>query len=806
MLYPKNFEEKIGFDQIRQLIKDECNGIIGKNFVDKIRFSDKIDIIAKLTGQVEEFRKILVEGEEFPNQYFYDLNESLSKAAIENAFLIEEEFQNLKLSLSTLLQCLSFFAAKDVKKYPHLKELCADILIDKNLVKKIEQVIDDRSKVRDNASPKLREIRMSLLSEQSRLRKSLDSILKSLKGQNLVNDDVNLTIREGRMVIPLAAEYKRRIKGFVHDTSASGQTVYIEPEEVLNINNEIRELEYAERHEVIRILIELTTTIRPHIPALKKGYLVLGIIDFIRAKARFALKINAIQPELVKQPYMDWRNAYHSLLYYSFSKIGKTVVPLSIKLDENNRILLISGPNAGGKSVCLKTVGLTQYMLQCGLLIPVEEGSKAGIFDKIFIDIGDEQSIESDLSTYSSHLKNMKHFLQFGDKKTLCLIDEFGTGTDPQFGGAIAEAVLEKLNLQQIFGVITTHFTNLKLFAETTKGIENGAMRFDTKNLEPLFMLEIGKPGSSFALEIAQKIGLSKELIGLAKERIGSDKTDMEKLLRDLEVEKRFFRERNKENELEKERLQRLTAEYEKLTHFINSNRKQLLNEAKEEAKKVVKEANQKIEAAIRDIKESAADKDLTKLIRKDLEDFKQALKPEIVPILEDKNRKNKEEDDEITVIGGEIGEGDYVQLDGSNTVGRVISINKKDVSVAIGELKSNIKLNRLVKISRKEFRQKDIVIQNRGYGLDMVEKQANFSFDIDVRGNRVEEVLPKIENFIDNAVMLGYNQVRIVHGKGDGILRQVIRETLRKYKQVRSTEDEHADRGGAGITVVNLV
>jgi DNA mismatch repair protein MutS2 len=802
MLYPKNFEEKIGFDQVRQLIKDECNGSIGRNFVDKIRFTDKLDIITKLTGQVEEFRQILIEGEMFPNQYFYDVSEYLTKAAIENSYLTEDEFQNLKLSLATLVQCVAFLNNKDLKRFPHLKELAAEVQIDKNLIKKIDQIIDERSKVRDNASPRLKEIRMLLVSEQSRLRKTLDSILRSLKAQSLVNDDTNLTIREGRMVIPLAVEYKRRIKGFIHDTSATGQTVFIEPEEVLDINNEIRELEYAERHEVIRILIELTTIIRPAIPALKKGYLFLGIIDFIRAKARFALKINAIQPQFVNKPYMDWRNAYHTLLYYTFSQIKKTVVPMSIRIDEKNRILLISGPNAGGKSVCLKTIGLTQYMLQCGLLIPVEEGSTVGVFDKIFIDIGDEQSLENDLSTYSSHLKNMKHFLQFGDKKTLCLIDEFGTGTDPQFGGAIAEAVLEKLNGQQVYGVITTHFTNLKIFADHTEGIENGAMRFDTKNLEPLFQLEIGKPGSSFALEIAQKIGLSKDLTTLAKSKIGKDKTDMEKLLRDLEVEKRYFKERNREIEEERQRLAKQMAEYNKLTEFINRNRKQMLNEAKEEAKKVVKEANQKIEMAISEIKNANADKETTKQVRKNLEEFKQNLKPEIIQNPQDKNINAE---DEITVIGGEIKEGDYVQLDGTNTVGRVISINKKDVSVAIGELKSNIKISRLVKINRKEFRQKDIVLQNHNFGLDLTEKMANFTMDIDVRGNRVEEVLPKITTFIDNALMLGYSQVRIIHGKGDGILRQVIRQDLRKFKQVKSTEDEHVDRGGAGITVINL-
>jgi DNA mismatch repair protein MutS2 len=803
MLYPKNFEEKIGFDQIRLLIKEECNGSIGKAFVDKIRFSSQADIIKKLTGQAEEFRKLLIEGQEFPNQYFYDLSEALQKASIENAFLTETEFQDLKLSLSTLLQCLNFLNSRDEKRFPQLKELCEGVAVDKNILKKIEQTIDDRGKMRDNASPKLKEIRSTILSEESRLRKVLDSILRGLKSQSLVADDANLTIREGRMVIPLAVEYKRRIKGFVHDTSSSGQTVFIEPEEALDINNEIRELGYAERHEVVRILIELTNQLRPHIPNLKRGYAFLGIVDFIRAKARFALKINAIQPEIIAKPFMDWRNAYHTLLLHHFSQIGKTVVPLSLQLDEGNRILLISGPNAGGKSVCLKTVGLTQYMLQCGLLIPVDEGSKAGVFENLFIDIGDEQSLENDLSTYSSHLKNMKHFLQWGESKTLALIDEFGTGTDPQFGGAIAEAVLEKLNKQQIFGVITTHFTNLKIFAENTQGIENGAMRFDTQNLEPLFQLEIGKPGSSFALEIAQKIGLPKEITTVAKGKIGKDKTDMEKLLKDLEIEKKYFREKNKEMQEEQSRLNRLTEEYNKLTSFVTQNKKQLMNEAKEEAKKIVQAANQKIEAAIREIKESSADKELTKLVRKDLETYKQNLKPEVIEL---QTPKKEEDEDEITELGGEIGEGDYVKIVDTNTVGRVMSVNKKDATVAIGDLKSTIKLSRLVRIKRKEFRQQDSFVNYRNNnGIDMNEKMSTFTFEIDVRGNRVEEVLPKITQFIDNAIMLSYQELRILHGTGNGVLRNVIREQLKKYKEVRSVQDEHADRGGAGITIVNL-
>lgn len=804
MLYPKNFEDKIGFDKIRQQLAEWCSGPLGRAFVQRMRFSERYDVVHKLQSQTEEFRKLLAAGETFPEGNFLDVSESLQKAAIEGAFLSEEEFFDLRLSLGTLHKCLEIIAKKDDKEIPHLKELSGGLAIDKFLLAEIERVIDERGQVRDNASPELRDIRGSILREQASVRKKIEQILRSLKAEGVASDEAQLTVREGRIVIPLPVEYKRRIKGFVHDTSASGQTVFIEPAEVLEINNEIRELMAEERREIVRILTRLTARLRPHVEDLKKGYFFLGLMDFIRAKARFAMHFNAIFPELHKKPMLQWIGARHPLLQQHLQEVGRNIVPLNIRLDDNNRILLISGPNAGGKSVCLKTTGLLQYMLQCGIPIPVEEGSRAGIFQHLFIDIGDEQSIDNDLSTYSSHLKNMKAFLQLADNQSLCLIDEFGTGTEPQFGGAIAEAILEQLNERKVYGVITTHYANLKFYAENTPGIINGAMRYNVEALEPLFELEIGKPGSSFALEIAQKIGLPRVVTQSARQKVGKDKIDIEKLLKDLEIEKQFYKEKNDLLQTEKQLLAKTQAEYNRLRDFIETNRKQLINEAKAEAKRIVQEANQKIENTIRQIREQQAEKESTKQLRQELETFSRQLQPEEIKTI---SKPANVEQSEIEPDDSPIEVGDYIRLKGTETVGEVVAVKGKEVSIVIGELKSTVKINRLEKISRKSYRQlmPEKAAPSSNVGIDLNEKMSHFSFDLDVRGKRAEEALTEVSQFIDDAIMLSHQHLRIVHGKGDGILRTLIRDHLRKYKEVLRLEDEHADRGGAGITLVTL-
>ncbi|WP_407654621.1 endonuclease MutS2 [Catalinimonas niigatensis] len=797
MLYPKNLEDKIGFDSVRELVKSHCSSTLGTAYVDKMNFSDDFSLISKLLAQTEEFRKILVQEESFPSAHYIDVNAHLDKAKIPGTFLTEEEFHELQLSLDTIFRCLKFFKEDEEDAYPELKKLGDFISLDPNLLKSIGRIIDEKGHMRNNASKDLQDIRRMLQSEQVRLRKVLDQILRQARQQGFTPEDASLTVRGGRMVIPVLAEYKRRIKGFIHDESATGQTVYLEPAEVLEINNEIRDLEYRERREIVRILISLTDEVRPHIRALKSAYNFLGMIDFIRAKARFGLRFDASCPSLEKKSLLEWHMARHPLLQMSLEQQGRKIVPLTVKLDDEQRILIISGPNAGGKSVCLKTVALLQYMLQCGMLVPMADHSRAGIFKNIFIDIGDEQSLENDLSTYSSHLTNMDYFLKFTDRRSLILIDEFGTGTEPQFGGAIAEAILEQLNALQTFGIITTHYTNLKQFANEAPGVVNGAMRFDAEKLEPLFQLEIGKPGSSFALEIAQKIGLPQQVLERAKEHIGVEKVEFDKMLSELETEKNKFQSLNQDLNAKEKRLTTLSKEYEELKAYIDGQRKQLINEAKREAQTLLRDTNQRIEATIRSIKENKAEKEATRTARKELEELKTQLQPVKVAPTRTETLEREE---------GEIREGDAIRVKDNGALGEVIQIKGKQAEILIGSLKSNIKLKRLEKVSRKSL--KKVLPETKSYSaasMDLNKKLVDFSTNLDIRGKRAEEALPTLENFVDDASMFGMQELRIIHGKGNGILREIVRDYLHRHERVAQVQDEHVERGGAGVTIVRL-
>ncbi|WP_019990595.1 endonuclease MutS2 [Rudanella lutea] len=806
MLYPNTLEQKLGFDKIRELLKQACISPLGQDYVDKIRFTDNHSLIDKLLRQTAEFKQIVQYETEFPQSNYIDVREQLTKARIEGLALTEEDFFDLKLALKTAQACLTFLAKSEEgraggRQFPFLKELAGPVALDPHLVNSLDRIIDDRGRVRDSASPELARIRKQIIAEQAHLRKQLDSILRQARQNGWIPDDMSLTVREGRLVIPVAAEHKRKIKGIVHDESNTGQTVFLEPAEVFDANNEIRELEYAERREIFRVLLDLTNTLRPHLEGLKKAVNFLAQIDFIRAKARLALQIGAEMPTLHNRPFVNWTDVRHPLLFLSLQKTeGKKVVPLTARLDENGRILIISGPNAGGKSIALKTFGLVQYMLQCGLLVPMADFSEMGVFQNLFIDIGDEQSLENDLSTYSSHLTAMKQFMVGANKRTLFLIDEFGTGTEPGLGGAIAEAILEDLNKSGAYGVINTHYTNLKVFADKTDGLVNGAMRFDSEHLEPLYQLEIGRPGSSFALEIAQKIGLPKGVINRAKEKLGTQQVNFEKLIKELDIEKKVFAEKNIEVGINQRKLAQQLAEYTALKTKLDNEQKQLLNDAKQKAKALVQEANQRIENTIREIREVKADKEITREIRQELQQFEQkALKPEVVAA----PAKPKEEYESAT---GPIGAGDYVRIQGQTAVGQVLAIRGKDAEISIGDLKSNVKLNRLEKVSRRVFKEAVGETEKpRMQGMDLNEKMMNFSFNLDIRGKRGEEAITEVDQFFDNALMLGYPELRIVHGKGDGILRNLVRTHLRRYKQVARMEDEHADRGGAGVTIVKM-
>ncbi|CAG5069465.1 Endonuclease MutS2 [Dyadobacter sp. CECT 9623] len=801
MLYPNTLEQKLGFDKLRERLKEACISTLGQAFVEKIKFSENFTLVEKLVSQTAEMQRILEMGENFPSQNYIDATPYLKRAAIEGMLLTQAEFSDLKASLQTIKLCIRFFENQEPESYPILGEYSRNIRVDKAITDAIDRIIDDRGQIRDSASSELSRIRKRLISEQAGIRKKLDTILKSARSSGWIGDDVSLTVRNGRMVIPVAAEHKRKVKGFIHDESATGQTVFIEPTDVFESNNEIRELEYEERREINRILLELTSQLRPYVPDLQKAYGFLGLMDFLRAKAKLAAEMNAINPPFTNRQFIDWRNARHPLLHLSFQKQGKKVVPLNIELNEKQRILIVSGPNAGGKSVSLKTVGLIQYMFQCGLLVPVEEGSSMGFFQNIFIDIGDEQSLENDLSTYSSHLTNMRHFLTVSNRRTLFLIDEFGTGTEPGLGGAIAESILENLVKSGAYGVINTHYTNLKVLADKTDGLVNGAMRFDGEHLEPLYQLEIGRPGSSFAFEIASKIGLPEAVVNRAKEKLGKQQVNFEKLLKELDIERRVFAEKNIEVGIKERKLAKQLSDYTALKENLENNEKKIVNEAKQKAKNLISDANQLIENTIREIKENKAEKEKTKTVRTTLETFgkKNLALEEVVETAPAEEIYEPE--------GGDIVPGSYVRILGQTAIGEVLAIRGKDIEIRIGDLKSTVKLNRLEKVSNKTYRAAtgEKKVKTVAKGVDLNERMLNFSFNLDMRGKRGEEALGLVDQFMDNAIMLGYDELRIVHGKGDGILRTLVRNHLRGYSQVRDMQDEHSDRGGAGVTIVKL-
>jgi DNA mismatch repair protein MutS2 len=795
MIYPDNLEEKLGFDQIRQRLATYCLSASGAKWIDRMRFSADIDFIRILLKQSLEFRQILEKGEGFPAQYFYDGEDWLKRIALEGNYLEADELLRLSQSLETILAARNFLI-KSKEFYPQLHKLSEPVTITAKIPQHILQRIDDKATVKDSASPDLGRIRKKLRDEQNRLRKLADQLFRNAVAEKWVPEGALPTLREGRLVIPIQAEHKRKLKGFILDESATGQTVFMEPAEMLDVNNEIRDLEHSEKREVIRILKELTEILRQELPAISQSFQFLSQIDFIRAKAKFAIEIQADHPVMEGRPEMTWYTARHPLLFLSLSKSppsekGKReVVPLNISLDAVSRLLLVSGPNAGGKSVALKTVGLLQYMVQCGLLIPVSDKSRVGIFHDIFLDIGDQQSIENDLSTYSSHLKNMAAFIQHAGDRSLVLMDELGSGTDPNFGGAIAQAVLQALLKKRVWGVATTHYYNLKLFAGQHQGITNAAMRFDDKNLVPLYVLDIGKPGSSFALEIARKTGLPSQTLEEAEKLVGKDLAGFETLVRNLEKDRQELHEKIQRLEKQEAQLKQSLQKYQSLSSDLETRKKEIITKAKEQASELLKETNREIEKTIRHIRENNAERKETLKVRKGLETLSQRV---AAPKAEKKEKSNEP-----------ISEGDQVRIVGQEGSGIVLSIKGKTASVQFGELKSLINLLSLEKITGTPEREPG-TRSRTSTGINIHEKQASFNSTLDVRGKRVEEVVPLLDQFMDTALLLGQGEVKILHGKGEGVLRKVIREQLRRYNQVASVSDEHVERGGDGITVIVL-
>ena len=845
MIYPQNFEQKIGFDQIRQLLKEKCLSTLGEERVTNMVFSDRFNEVEERLDQVTEFVRILQEEDNFPAQYFFDVRPSLKRIRVEGMYLDEQELFDLRRSLETIRDIVRFLQKSENEEeeettspYPCLKRLAGDITVFPQLIGKINGILSPYGKIKDNASAELARIRRELASTMGSISRSLNSILRNAQSEGVVDKDVTPTMRDGRLVIPVAPALKRKIKGIVHDESASGKTVFIEPAEVVEANNRIRELEGDERREIIRILMEFSNLLRPSIPDVLLSYEFLAEIDFIRAKALFSEQITGLKPAFENKQVIDWTMAVHPLLQLSLAKHGKKVIPLDIELDEKQRILIISGPNAGGKSVCLKTVGLLQYMLQCGLLIPMHERSHAGIFSNIFIDIGDEQSIEDDLSTYSSHLTNMKIMMKNCNERSLILIDEFGGGTEPQIGGAIAEAVLKRFNQKQTFGVITTHYQNLKHFAEDHDGVVNGAMLYDRHLMQALFQLQIGNPGSSFAVEIARKIGLPEDVISDASEIVGSEYINADKYLQDIVRDKRYWEGKRQTIRQREKHMEETIARYQTEIEELQKSRKEILQKAKEEAEQLMQEANARIENTIRTIKEAQAEKEKTRQIRQELNDFRESLDTltakeqeekiarKIEKLKEKQNRKKEKKankNQENTLSAQALAEqqakkeaerlaaivpGSYVKIKGQTSVGEVLEINGKKAIVAFGSIKTTVKLDRLERTNAQP-KQADISTKSTYISSQtqdsMYEKKLNFKQDIDVRGMRGDEALQAVTYFIDDAILVGMSRVRILHGTGTGILRTLIRQYLQTVPGVSHFADEHIQFGGAGITVVDL-
>ena len=849
MIYPQNFEGKIGFGDIRRLIKGNCLSTLGTEMVDNMAFSDDATTINEWMLQVKEFRRLQEEDDDFPLQYFFDVRIAVAKLRLENVHIEINDLFDLRRSLDTIHNIVKFLCRtengeaisdeNEKAKYPALQRLTEGVLTFPKIVQRIDQILDKFGKMRDDASPELSSIRRELSHTEGSISRTLHSILRTAQSEGLVDKDVAPTIRDGRLVIPIAPGLKRKIKGIVHDESASGRTVFIEPSEVVEANNRIRELEASERREIIRILTEITKEIRPHVKDILQSYRFLAIIDFIRAKAEFAEQTNAIEPTVENYPHIDWIRAIHPLLQQSLEKQGKKVVPLDIILNNDQRILIISGPNAGGKSVCMKTVGLLQYMLQCGVSIPISERSTTGIFKNIMIDIGDEQNIENDLSTYSSHLLNMKNMMKNANAQTLLLIDEFGGGTEPQIGGAIAESVLKQFCERQAFGVITTHYQNLKHFADNHPNVANAAMLYDRHEMQALFKLSIGQPGSSFAIEIARKIGLPEAVIKDASEIVGSDYIQSDKYLQDIVRDKRYWENKRQTIHQREKDIERTISRYEENLSDIERRRKEILGKAKQQAEELLQESNKRIENVIKEIRENQAEKEETKRIREELRTFKSEVENidskandediarKIAQIQARKERKAKRKEEKAHQAGQPLQQnisipekkkqeditiGSTVRIKGLTSVGKVESINGKMATVIFGDMRTKLRLERLERCEKQEKTETNNKHENlQSYSISKDTRDAidsrkiNFKQDIDVRGMRGEEALNAITYFIDDAILLGVSRIRILHGKGNGILRQIIRQYLGTVPNVTHFADEHVQFGGAGITVVDI-
>lgn len=826
MIYPSNFELRVGFDRIREAVMSRCTMLSAREVIAREGFTRSRCEVERRLALADEMRLLISMETGVAIGEQEDLQAIVEKIRVEGSYLTVEEAVTLLRGLRSAAVIVGFILSRKDRSYPMLKAITEGVTIFPELQRSIERVVDETGEVRSSASPELQDIRRAIREHEGQVAKRLQQVLQRAKAQGIVEADAMISIRDGHAVIPVAAANKRKLSGFIHDESATGRTFYIEPVEVVELNNELRELEYAEKREVVRILTELTAVLRLDVDGIARIEEYLTTIDALRAKARWALDNGAVRPIISTEGRLLLRKARHPLLEQTLKEQGKAIVPLDMELNAERRILVISGPNAGGKSVCLKTTGILQYMVQCGFLVPVLENSEFPLFDSLMIDIGDQQSLENDLSTYSSHLVNMKAMLQEASEHTLILIDEFGSGTEPTIGGAISESILERFVERRAYGVITTHYANIKYFASRNEGVANGAMAFDVKNIQPLFSLEMGKPGSSFAIEVARKIGLPEEIVRKAMDKAGEDHINLEKQLREIARDKRYWAEKRDRIRVTDRKVEQLEQTYSDRLQSIKDERKEILDKARKEAEELIAEANRQIENTIRTIRESQAEKELTRLARKELESFaggvddaRSAQDDRIEREMERlarrrERREQRAENRERGIEQPKVAEhkpqvievGTKVKMEGQTVPGVVESIKGKRAQVTFGNMRIMVELARLRAVSGAEYREATRPTTARTVvSVDIRERKLNFRDTIDVRGMRAVEALEAVEDLVDDALMVGVSSVTILHGKGTGALKEEIRRYLRTVKDVATIADDHADRGGAGITLVTF-
>ena len=830
MIYPSNFEQRVGFDRIREQIMELCSMESAREIIGGEGFTRSRRDIEERLSLADEMRLVISmePGAEIGEQD--DLRAIVDKVAVEGSYLMVEECATLLRGLRSAASIVRFLLSRREGSYPRLRAMTSRVEVFPELQQAIERVIDDKGEVRSSASEELSSIRRSIREHEGLVSKRLQQVLQRAKASGIVDADAMISIRDGHAVIPVAAANKRKIAGFIHDESATGRTFYVEPVEVVELNNELRELEYAEKREIVRILTELTATLRTQIEGLVRIEEYLTRIDALRAKARWAIANGAVKPIISTEGRLLLRKARHPLLQQTLRSQHKEIVPLDMELNAERRILVISGPNAGGKSVCLKTTGILQYMVQCGFLVPTLENSEFPLFESLMIDIGDQQSLENDLSTYSSHLVNMRAMLDEASERTLILIDEFGSGTEPTIGGAISESILERFVERKAYGVITTHYANIKYFASRNEGVANGAMAFDVRNIMPLFSLEMGKPGSSFAIEVARKIGLPEDIVRKAMDKAGEGHINLEKQLREIARDKRYWAEKRDRIRVTDRKVEQLEQTYTDRLQGIKDERREILERARKEAEEMIAEARRTIENTIRTIRESQAEKEITRLARKEMETFVESvdeakggmtsderIEREMERLARRRERREKRAE-EREQAGGVVPQkveepvvkkievGTKVKLEGQEIPGIVKMIKGKKAQVAFGEMLIMVDVARLKAVSSTEYREATRPTAARTVvSVDIRERKLNFRDHIDVRGMRASEALEAVEDLVDDALMVGVSTVTILHGKGTGALKEEIRRYLRSVKDIASVADDHADRGGSGITIVTF-